>query len=225
MVRNELVTLLKSEIYKYLGIPYFRNNPKLKSSPLNAFVGKGNFHEIAQATISTAQKQNVDLLKFSNQQIYNFQKKNHIGIDCSGYAYHLLNFLCLQSGGQNLDDVLVGTDGKKGVRRVNANLLTSPPNAHEINQYSDIKTGDLIRMDQGRHVIVIIEKKANKIYYTHSSDQTQDRGVHLGVITLTDPTKTLDFQKWSDTTKKGTPYHQIFDPSNGDGIFRLNCLN
>ena len=225
MARNELVTLLKEEINKYLGIPYFINNPKIPSSPLNAFVGKGNSLEIAQATISTAQKLNVDLIRMNNRQIYNFQKKNHIGIDCSGLAYHLLNFIYKYKTNKLLEDCLIGTDNKPGVRRLSANLLTSPPNASPVTDYSQIRTGDLIRMDNGNHVIIIIEKIGNKIHYVHSSDRTLNRGVHLGSITLNDPTKTLDCQDWSDTTSTGKSYNHLFNYSLGDGVFRLNCLN
>ncbi len=225
MAGNKLTTILKAELQKYLGIPYFQNNPKTNSSPLNALVGKGDFHQIAAATIALAQKNNVDLLKMDNRQIYNYQKKNHIGIDCSGLAYHLLNTLYQYKTAKSLDDVLIGTDNKKGVRRVNANLLTSQPNASQVDDYSQIKTGDLIRMDSGKHVAVIIEKRANKIYYVHSSHKTKARGVHLGIITLIQPQKTLNFQTWSDETISGIPYTQLFDPSKGDAIFRLNCLS
>ena len=224
MARNELVQQLKLEITKYLGVPYFINNPRIPSSPINAFVGKGTSQEIAQATISTAQKLKINLVRMGNRQIYNFQKKNHIGIDCSGLAYHLENFIYQYKTGKSLDDCLIGTEGKSGVRRLSADLLTSPPNASSINDYSQIKTGDLIRIDQGNHVIIVIEKIGNKIYYVHSSDRTLNRGVHLGSVTITDPTKTLDLQTWSDTTSTGKPYNQFFNPTLGDGMFRLNCI-
>lgn len=218
MARIEL-TLLKAEISKYLGIPYYQN-PRGKGTGLeNVLVGKGTAHEIALQTIEFANEQNLKLINLSEKEIYNFQKKHLLGIDCSGLAYNLLQFIK-----PDLDRFVIGTEGKRGVRRASADLLTSELNAVPVNELDQIQTADLIRVNSGRHVIFIVEKSGNIIHYVHNSSGTREKGVHLGTIEIINPDKTLDRQKWSDLTLKNLPYSTFFNPKNGDGTFRLKCF-
>lgn len=224
MVGNKLIQL-KEEISHYIGIPYWRN--KLKDGKIikeGAFGGKGTCQQIAQETIRLAQEQKIDLTKFNNRQIYNFQKKNNIGIDCSGLAYNLLDKYSQILKNKSIFENVIGTDSKLGPRRVSANLLTNFTNSISVNNFDDIQTGDLIRMDGGKHVVVIIEKKDNIISYVNSSEFTQIRGVHYGQIEIIKPKENLNHQKWSDITNNGKPYNELFYPEKGDGIFRLKCL-
>lgn len=224
-MNQKATDFIKAAIGPYLGIPYFINTPKNKDQDSDAKVGKGNFEQIAALTIQKAKLSNIDLSNATPQQIYQFQKKHHIGIDCSGLVFHLLNTLSIYLFNKDLSLILIGTDGKKGVRRLSAHLLTSPPNAVEIKDYQSIQTGDLIRMDQGKHILFVIEKIDHKINYVHSSHQTKKRGVHLGQISITDDNKTLNYQNWSDVTRDEKNYSQLFYPNKGDGIFRLKIFS
>ena len=156
---------LRSEILKYIGIPYHTNIPKKKSLD-NALVGKGTAKEIALKTIEFANESDLKLVDLTPQQIYNFQKKHHLGIDCSGLACHLLNFYF---------------DSKLNVRRTSADMLTSIPLSKKID-ISDLKTGDLIRQKNGKHVLFVIEKIGDKIIYVDSS--RKGRGVRYGEFDL-----------------------------------------
>lgn len=160
MVRTKL-DLLRAEILKYIGLPYFINIPKIISSE-NALVGKGNAKEIALKTIEYANKEDIKLIELSPQQIYNFQKKHHLGIDCSGLVCQLLNFYFKT---------------KIDVRRTSAEMLTSKPLSQKIN-LEDIQTADLIRQKKGHHVLFVIEKINNKIIFVDSS--RSGRGVRYG---------------------------------------------
>ena len=224
-MNKKAIDYIKAAIGPYLGIPYFINTPKNKDQDSDAKVGKGNFEQIAKLTIQKANLTKTELLNATPQQIYKFQKKHHIGIDCSGLAFHLLNTLSIYLFNKDLNLILIGTDGKKGVRRLSAHLLTSPPNAIEIKDYDSIQTGDLIRLDQGKHILFVIEKINNKINYVHSSHQTKKRGVHLGQISIIDSKKTLNHQNWSDVTLDDKNYSQLFYPNKGDGIFRLKIFS
>ncbi|MBP9817793.1 C40 family peptidase [Candidatus Shapirobacteria bacterium] len=205
MARIKL-TELKTEIQKYLGIPYFKNTGKYKNSGDNVMVGKGNAHEIALKTVEMANSKNIKLLELDDQQIYNFQKKHHLGIDCSGLVCHLVNF-CFD---KNLNP-----------RRTSADMLTTAPIASPID-LSLITTGDLIRLDSGHHVLLVVEKTKELIVYIHSSDKTTIRGVHYGTIEINNPKADLDKQNWSDVTKDGKPYSDLYHPAKGDGVFRVN---
>ncbi len=224
MVGTKLIQF-KEVINHYLGLPYWRN--KLKDGKViqeGILGGKGNCRQIATETIKLAQNQNVDITKLTNQEFYNFQKKNHIGVDCSGLAYNLLDEYSQILTEKSIYEKVVGIDSKLGARRISANILTSPINSIPVDSYDDIKTGDLIRMDNGKHVVLVVEKNDNIITYVHSSEKTKIRGVHYGTIEITNPKKTLDYQKWSDITLKDINYNKLIFPKKGDGIYRLKCL-
>jgi len=167
MVRNKLE--LKQEIEHYIGLPYSKNILKNGKIIKEQFLGgKGNSIQIATETIRLAQKQNLDLTKLTNQEFYNFQKKNHLGIDCSGLAVQLLNFY-------------FGTE--LNPRKISANMLTSAPISKEITDQNDLQTGDLVRQKDGHHVLFIVEKQGNIITYIDSS--REGRGVKYGTADLT----------------------------------------
>lgn len=166
MVRTKLEELRK-EILNYIGIPYHTNIPKVLSKD-NVVVGKGNAKEIALKTIEIANNSNIKLINLSAQEIYNLQKKNKIGIDCSGLACHLLNFFFNQ---------------KIDVRRTSANMLTSPPLSRRIDVH-DIQTADIIRQKNGHHVLFVIEKINNTVIYVDSS--RLGRGVRYGEFEIDD---------------------------------------
>jgi len=191
MAGTKLVETLKEEIEHYLGIPYL-------------YGGKNSWKEIKK-----------------DFRDYKQLKKNKQGIDCSGLAYHLLDFYATLLGKGSIHDHLIGTDNQKGVRRVSANLLTSHPNSFPVKNISDIQTGDLIRLDSGKHVLFVMETTPNLIRYVHSSNKTQTRGVHLGEIKIRDRSKNLNYQDWDEKTSTGKNYSSMFNPKNGDGIFRL----
>jgi len=168
MVRIKLIEL-QEEIGYYIGLPYSKNILKDGKIIKEQFLGgKGNYRQIATETIKLAQKQNIDLIKLSNQEFYNFQKKNHLGIDCSGLVCQLLNFYF---------------DAKLEPRKTSADMLTSAPISKEIKP-NEIQTGDLVRQKKGHHVLFIIEKQKNIIFYVDSS--ILGRGVRYGQADLTD---------------------------------------
>lgn len=166
MVRTKLEDL-RQEILNYIGIPYHTNVPKVLSKD-NVVVGKGSAKEIALKTIEFANKKNIKLIDLTPQQIYNLQKKNKIGIDCSGLACHLLNFFF----DKNID-----------VRRTSANMLTSPPLSRRIDVH-DIQSADLVRQKKGHHVLFVIEKINNTVIYVDSS--RLGRGVRYGEFEIDD---------------------------------------
>lgn len=156
--------MVRDKLNEYLGLPYFSNVGKHKVfSKNNALVGKGNAKEIALQTIDFANQQNIKLLNLSPKQIYNFQKKNHLGIDCSGLVCHLLNL-------------------KYPVRKTSANMLTSPPIS---SPTSTPKPNNLIRQKNGKHVLLVLSVNKDFITYIHSSRDTN------GVVTETKKIKDI----------------------------------
>lgn len=176
MVGPELINQLKLEISKYIGIPYWKNTLKDGKIIKEGFMGgKGDAKDIALKTVELANQENLKLLNLSEREIYNFQKKNKIGIDCSGLVSQLLIFY----------GSLINKKVDLNPRKTSANMLTSSPLAKQITDYSQIKIGDLVRQKNGHHVLFIIEKKDNIILYVDSS--RDNRGVRYGQADLTDP--------------------------------------
>lgn len=168
MVRNKL-NLLKKEIEHYLDLPYSINILKDGKVITEQVLGaKGNWKDIKIETTKIAQEEKVDLSILDKQQLYNFYKKHNIGIDCSGLASQLLNFY-FQS--------------KLDPRQTSADMLTSTPISKEIKP-DEIVTGDLVRQNNGHHVLFIINKDGNKINFVDSS--FSGRGVKYGSADLTD---------------------------------------
>lgn len=159
---------LKLEISHYIGIPYFSNVGKHKNNGENVLVGKGTAKEISLKTIEYANLENIKLNSLTALQIYQFQKKHHLGVDCSGLACNLLNFY------QNAD---------LNVRKTSADMLTSNP-LSKIIDVNRATTGDLVRQKNGHHVLFVIEKIGNTIHYVDSS--ILGKGVKYGNFDITD---------------------------------------
>jgi len=174
MVGSQLIKL-KKEIDHYLGIPYIinilRDNKVVKERFLGA---KGNWQQINFETKRIAKEEHIDLNKLTSKQLYNFQKKHHLGIDCSGLATNLLIFYA------NLINKKINLNA----RHTSADILTSKGLSRKIDNPKEIKTGDLVRQKNGHHVLFIIEKKDNTIYYVESC--LKNRKVSLGQFNLDD---------------------------------------
>jgi len=174
MVRTQL-NKLKQEINHYLGLPYMinilRNHKVIKERFLGA---KGTWQQIELETQKIAQQEKIDLKIFTPKQLYNFQKKHHLGVDCSGLTSNLLIFYA------NLINKKINLN----VRHTSADLLTSNKFSKEIKNPNNIQTGDLIRQKKGHHILFIIEKKDTTIFYVESS--LKNRKVSLGQFDLTD---------------------------------------
>ncbi len=215
MARSKLINDLKTEILHYIGVPYWINIIKNGIIVKSGFKGgKGTSQEIAIETITKLQKDKIDVLNLNSQDIYNFQKKNKIGIDCSGLTSNLLKNILKN---KNIDFQI-------NQFKTNADMLTSEPLSYKIEKYEDIKTGDMFRIDNGKHVIFIIEKIEDTLSYIQSSNKTFTRGVHFGNMEILDYSKPLEFQKWSDKTLDKEDYNTMINSSKGDGIFRLKAL-
>jgi len=176
MVGPKLVKKLKQEIDHYIDLPYMtniiRNGKVIKERVLG---GKGYWKDIQKETQQIAKQQGINLKKLTRQKFYNFQKKNKIGIDCSGLACQLLNFYF---------------KAHLNPRKTSANILTSTPLSQRVDDFQNIQTGDLIRQKNGHHLLFIIEKNGNKITYVDSS--FWGRGVKYGETDITD--QSLDNQ-------------------------------
>jgi len=186
-------------------IPYWQNkfykDGKRIQGPLG---GKGTPAEIKKAILSKAKENKVDLTQLSSEQIRSFMKQKKIGLDCSGFAFQVLNYLkpgfyrgLKKAEGRSLNPI----------RRFNAKVLTSKENSKRVEKTKDLKVGDLIPVsfdDQAiDHVMIIVGISKKEIIYAHSSSKGKITGPHLGKIKITSPEEVLEKQLWLEKTKQG----------------------
>lgn len=207
----------------FLPCPYWRNKDGIRG-PLD---GKGRPEEIELESARIAQGRDMDFHTSTPEEIIAFLYRNKIGVDCSGLAYQILDSFNQSGLGRSLDTYITPTPGGNPFNqkrfRTNADYLTNASNSRPVSSIAEIQAGDLIRLDGGRHVTVILELQENTLTYIHSTrEYTQMSGVHFGQIKITDTSKSLELQDWQEITNDDqTLGKQYFHPSQGDGVFRL----
>ena len=144
-----------------------------------------------------------------------FAKNHRIGIDCSGLVFRILDNIV------SLSEIFMG-----GINKTNANTLTSQDYCRRIESAAEAQPADMIRINAGRHVVLIVDVTVEIITYIHSSSRlTEAQGVHLGEIRLTDKSKELEYQDFQENTKEGGNFgKKYFHKELGDGIFRLKVF-
>lgn len=210
---------------KEIVCPYWMNN--LEKGIYGPIGGKGTPEQIVQVTVDQARAEGVDLTKLDEQGITLFMKAKMIGVDCSGFAFWMLNELDLEKGGDGVADNIPGSQGKIVKARASVAMLCKDEVSFVIEKVSDVKVGDMIRLRRGKHVSIIAkvsgeDDKITEIEYAHSSCRTQVKGVHIGKIKVVDEQLGLENQNWEELTEEGTSYGKEYRPETGDSIRRLN---
>jgi hypothetical protein len=213
---------------KEIVCPYWMN--KLVQGIYGPNGGKGNPEQIVQATVEEAKNAFFDLNKASEEEILAFMRTRRIGVDCSGFVYWMLDAFDREKGGNGLADDIPEANGSFVGSRANVRLLTSKELATRVS-LQDVRVGDMIRTRGGKHIMIVfsIERDDDgnlwKITYAHSSNKTEITGVHLGVIDIVAPEKTLADQIWQEKNADGDSYLVDFLPEAGDGFYRLLLFN
>ena len=208
-------------------IPYFNNKRTGNRASFRVEGGKGSPKDIYEEIEQRAFKEKIDLKLFDSETLKKFLVDNSIGIDCSGYAYYILNDESLSLGKNALDRYMSfpyakGLFGKiKCMFRPieNAGVQTF---AHEKNSkvipIKDVQVGDMITMvggpDNGErdHILIIYQVEYQNfipmtIHYTHAvawpTDGEYGHGIHEGKIDILDLNKSLIEQRWTENDKIG----------------------
>lgn len=203
--------------------PYWMNKLKNGKLVLKGYLnGKGSMLQIRARLISKIHSRPNFIL--TEENIRKIAKRERVGIDCSGFAYRVLDKLVRLNYRncqlKSLDDVFKG-----GINRTNASMLTNKKYTIPICHISDCRSGDLIRMMGGKHVAIILEIENGQIIYVHSASRTKIKGVHIGKINIIDENKPVGKQEWLEETKNGESIvKKYFDSLHGDGVFRLKIF-
>lgn len=217
-------------------------NPKIQRAGLRVYSGKGDPGEITREVKVIAQLKGIDLAKMSGQQIREFMQENRIGVDCSGFVVHVVNYWLKRSGLKPLITYLEFPDRNlysklrrvlRPVEQIGANLLTGELNCKPVDDFNEIRPGDFIRskglVKNSHHISLITnvqfrdDGEIEQFSYVHSQRYyEEDHGIREGTVFITKPNKNLLEQTWTEEkNKRNWTYEGLEKDFKDNGIRRL----
>ncbi len=188
--------------------PYHNNRKTKTTAGLRVLIGKSYPSEIVDEVTLIALREKVDLKNLNKETTTKFLVDHNIGVDCSGFAYWVLNTESKARGLGSLSKNILINKNKNILRRLIGKLrpaentgvrtLSIPENSSAI-KIDESRPADFIVMigedNDGRaddHILVITEvTKSDKelsIKYAHSINWAEDgvynTGTSEGVIKI-----------------------------------------
>lgn len=214
-------------------VPYFNNRTVKARAALAVNVGKGSPKEIFEEVQSLLVKAHTIIDAVTPESLKKILTDNNIGIDCSGFAYYVLNAESLDEGKGSIDKHLtfVQATGFFGrimssfnpVKHVGVITLADDKNSTPV-QFKDIRPGSIITMlndaneSERNHILVIHQVEYQnfipyKLHYSHAVAYPEDgiygTGIKQGTVDITDITKPITEQIWTENDKQGE-FNRIF---------------
>lgn len=207
MITKRIQEKSAAVIEQYRGIPYFNNRRTGLRGALPVQVGKGSPKDIHDEIEIILIKNKIDRNAIDIKKL---MVDSNIGIDCSGFAYYVLqktNYHFPYAGS------FIGKMFAKFNPVKNIDVKTFAHNSNsKVITLREVEPGDIVTMvgngDASRnHIIVIdqIEYQNNipaVIHYAHSiaipEDGQYGHGVRSGKIEIINPDKPLTDQIWSE---------------------------
>jgi hypothetical protein len=213
-------TYIKLPIGAGCSTPYYNNRRGKIRAGLNAIIGKGTPKEICDEAQIASLHRNVSIRKASPDELKHFLVDVGLGIDCSGFAFHVLN---AESKARGLGALFPHLVLKKGIIRrtlarlrpasnVGVGIFSMDENSMPV-EYADIEAGDFFSIIGSgldhtyNHIMVITKVNGNTLSYSHSyawpSDGKYGHGIKNGIVTIIDPTKPITDQQWNENGTTG----------------------
>lgn len=211
-----------------VSVPYYNNRRGGVRAGLRGQVGKGTINDISEEAAITALRERVVLSKVTAEEFKKFLVNNSIGIDCSGFVYHILNQESIERKKGSLKKHLSFPFAKNFIRKMISRIRSVEGAgvntfAHNLNSkrisLTDIAPGDFVSMTYAdpaqqshNHIILVYQVDSENgipvmIHYCHSiawsTDGEYKHGVRLGEIKIIDPAKPITEQMWSENGKTG----------------------
>ena len=237
---------------KRVRCPYYNNRASKIRGALRVHVGKGSIDDIIQEAALAGLKEGVDIHDLDDQTITEFLVNRNIGIDCSAFAFYVLDAELYARGGGALKRSLFFPHAKSPFRKTLVKLrpvenCAVRTLAHDLNStvidLVSVSPADMIIMldtkkDASRNHILIVHKidhdtdgKPKTVHYHHSlrwdSDGKYNHGVRSGAIKIIDIKKPLVEQQWIEKGKSNESnetYTRAFNASTLE-IRRLKPLD
>ncbi len=199
----------------FVNCPYYNNRRTGMRAGLRVLIGKGSVDDIVDEAMLIALREKIDLKKLDASGLKKFLVDSHLGIDCSGLAYHVLDAelksRALGSLHKHLKFPFIKNPFRKlltlcrPVESAGVRTISHEQNSIEV-KLNDARPGDLIvilgagEKHDYNHVLIIHEVAEDKIKYTHSmqwpSDGEYNHGVRQSEIEITDKNKNILEQIW-----------------------------
>lgn len=207
---------------------YYNNKRQQIRAGLRVSIGKGTPAEIEEEVRILAQREKLNLETIEEDTARTFLKTHNIGIDCSAFAYYVLDAEVYSKTSKRLRSILKFPYTTSPLRKLltalrtveNTNVKTL---AHEKNSteipLSQVRPGDMITILEGGrdhawyHVMIIqaVDYADNgtptTLHYVHSyqwpTDGQYGHGVRSGSITVTDINAPLLAQSWKERDTEG----------------------
>lgn len=213
--------------HKNVRTPYFNNRRSQVRGALRVLIGKGTPQDIVDEARIFSMKEKIDLEKLSDEELTQYLINHNLGVDCSGFVYHILDAQLHATHRKSLKQILHFPHAKNFIRKMlvkmrpveNCGVSTF---AHEKNsspvELKNILPGDFITiMHAGpkkdyNHVILVREvtyeeNKPKLIHYSHSfqypNDGQYNHGIKQETIEVVDVGKNILEQKWSESQMQG----------------------
>jgi hypothetical protein len=100
------------------GCPYMNNKRTNLRAGLRVMIGKGSAKEIEEEVALLALRERTDLASMIEEERKAFLVNHHIGIDCSGFVYYVLDKEVEQKKNKTLRSVLYFPHTKNPLRRL-----------------------------------------------------------------------------------------------------------
>jgi cell wall-associated NlpC family hydrolase len=207
MITKRINDISASVIDQYRAVPYFNNRRTSVRGALPVQIGKGSPKEIHEELEYILK---INRLDPNTVDIRKLMVESNLGIDCSGFAYHVLrktNYSFPHAGGF-LRKIIAKF---RPVANIDVKTFAHDKNS-KIVSLRDIQPGDIITMvgngDASRNHIVVIDQIEYQndlpatIHYVHSiaipEDGQYGHGFHEGKIEIINVEKPLTDQVWSE---------------------------
>jgi hypothetical protein len=208
-------------------VPYFNNKTVKARASLAVNGGKGSPKEIFEEVEALLVKAHAATDSVTADSLRKLLTDNNIGIDCSGFAYYVLNAESEEAGKGTLDKHLSFVQATGFFGRIisslhpvkNSGVITFADNKNsQTLPLTDIKPGNIITMlsdvegNERNHILVIHQVEYQnfipyKIHYSHAVAYPEDgiygTGIKQGTIEISDIHKPITEQIWIENGKQG----------------------
>ena len=251
---NSSLSIIDQYIHFKLGsavcsVPYFNNKTVRARAALRALIGKGSPKDILDELQSRVVKQHIDVNALADESLKKLLVDNNLGIECSGFAYYVLNAESEVRGKGTLNRHIhfVNCKGILGKLRAsmrpveNCDVATFADDSNsKVIQLNDVKAGDMITMlrdeeeSERDHILIVHEIETDnsrpiKIHYSHAVAYAEDgiygTGVRQGAIELPANAQSIFEGVWSENGPTASAEH-IFNRAKKSKteVRRLNWL-
>ncbi len=211
----------------HTNVPYFNNRTTKKRLSLRAYIGKGSPTDIREELETIIIKEKIDKNSFTNESLKKLLVDNDLGIECSGYVYHILE---AESKSRDRGSISKNINFIKKPSFLGQMICSIRPVencdtetfAHDTNSKKidvrDVLPSDIITMlsdktnKERNHIMIVKEvyyanSLPKQIIYTHSvaypEDGLYNTGPREGSIEILDANLPIIEQKWIEENRQG----------------------